>query len=338
MVWSVVPHCAIKRHWGPRLVKDAKSEDPRIRPALYRANPGGLRDGLEGVMTAFLIKVALGLFAFVVSILGVTDLKSVSEQTGLEEIGWWRRLTRWGVVKIFCAAATLALLGINEYLSYEKDMQSTGETEQLRQKLEEARSALGANLIQLKRLSRTNDYLVRALDKSTVRLATLRVVSSDISSSSVELKEENGKGFEPKKGDVIEWGFVCAGGPVPRYPSAAEDEECSGVGYGRLMANGYPINLRESMGRQVFFGTRSTGGTMEFRSSAEVFRCSGPASEMKKALCELQISVSRDARWEFRNFEDAPEDPDTATQDACRRYEALYGESCDEALKKSGRR
>ena len=65
------------------------------------------------------IKILLAVFACIVAVLRVLDLKTVKDDQSAGRLGWWRRITAVGIVKIACALATLALLALNEYWSYE---------------------------------------------------------------------------------------------------------------------------------------------------------------------------------------------------------------------------
>ena len=66
-------------------------------------------------MAALAIKILLAICACVVAVLGVSDLKTVKPDNSSHPPPWWRRITGAGIVKIVCALATLALIGVNEY-------------------------------------------------------------------------------------------------------------------------------------------------------------------------------------------------------------------------------
>lgn len=295
-------------------------------------------------MSTFAIKILVAIFACVIAILGVADLKSVREVDPAAPRPWWRRLTSWGKTKIACAVVTLLLLGTSEYLNYssttaaaakamDQETNLSLQLESSKTKLDEAKNALAATFVQLSRLSRTNDYLVRTLDQSVVRAGVARIQPQQFESPYIEMNFEGGGPILPKNGDILEWSFVCRSGALP--PAAS----CAGSGYGRFMANSYSIPITEKAGRETFFGTRSTGGKLEYRTPAEDGMCSKLAADMKTAQCELRISVWREAKWQFRDLQahgggaESLSSSDEA-QDACRRYEALYGESCDEAVRR----
>lgn len=295
-------------------------------------------------MSTLAIKILVAIFACLVAVLGVSDLKSVVEADPGQPKPWWRRLTPWGKTKIACAVVTLCLLGASEYLSYsaataaarKASAQETALTSQLEAsegKLDEAKDALGASFVQLSRLSRTNDFLVRTLDQSVVRAGVARVQIADFRSPYIPMDFEGAGPVIPKNGDILEWSFVCRSGALP--PATT----CADGGFGRLMANSYSVPLTEKSGRETFFGTRSTGGTLEYRTPAEDGECPDLVEAMKTAQCELRLAVWREARWQFRDLTakgngSEPLAASTAAQDACRQYEALYGESCDEAVRR----
>jgi hypothetical protein len=124
-------------------------------------------------MFALVLKIALGVFAFVVALLGVTDLKTVRPQDPETPKSWAKRITRIGVLKIFCAVAALVLLGLNEVLSYQvavaASKQAEIDSQKLQSKIDQAGNNLIANILQLRSLARTNDYLVATLDSSLIR-------------------------------------------------------------------------------------------------------------------------------------------------------------------------
>jgi hypothetical protein len=298
-------------------------------------------------MAALLLKITLGIFACIVAILGVSDHKTVEPQEDGNERSWLRRLTRIGILKICCALATLGLLGANEWVTYrtttaaseassEASSQAASESKALQDKLDDARQGLIVTIAQLRTLARTNDYLVATLDNSLVRAGIARVPPEEIQSRYYPLVFKGGSELQPKDGDSFEWAFVCQG-RLPPIPSVEQDGNCSQAGYGRLMANGSEILLNDVSGRRSYFKSRASGEQMTYRSSAEGGLCASIATQLKALSCALGITVMREARWKFEEYKKAESlsDPRSAQdeiQDACRRFQALYGESCEAAI------
>ena len=295
-------------------------------------------------MTSLLIKILLATFACVIGVLGVSDLKTVRENNASMPRPWWRRVTCVGYIKIACAIATLVLIGLNEYWSYTSAKaaaeKADAEAANLKSRLDRADEDMIANIQKIKELSRTNSYLVTSLDFSLVRAGAARVPWEDIASPQVVLRFENGDAVVPKAGDIVEWAFSCETGRLPALPTTAD---CAQAGYGRLVADSNPIVLDEKTGRRTFFGTRSTNGTMTYRSASEGGACFATAYAMKETHCDLEVTVMREARWKFEDLGEANKGlkeepiPDDA-QDACRRYQALFGETCEDALRGAAKR
>lgn len=313
----------------------------KLRQPSLRQNANYREKGLG--MSNFVLKVLVAIFACLVAILGVSDLKSVSDVDPVAPQPWWRRLTRWGKVKIACALVTLLLLGGSEYMSYSSTVATASQAteqenrlniqlERSKEKLDEAKNTLAATFLELSRLSRSNEYLIRTIDQSVVRAGVSRIQPEQFDTEDIPMVFEGGGPVLPKNGDILEWSFVCRSGALP--PVAT----CAGTGYGRFMANSYSIPITEKAGRETFFGTRSTGGKLEYRTPAEGGACSKLVTDMKTAQCELRLSVWREAKWQFKDLQDREGSKSLsasgAAQNACRRYEALYGESCDEAVRR----
>ncbi len=291
-------------------------------------------------MTALVIKLLLAVFAFVTAVLSVSDLKTVRPQ---EEYvvppPWWRRVTIIGLVKIGFAAGTLLLLAAGEYLSYRANIdtaqKSDNQTRELQDHMAEAKAAAAANVREISRLARANKNLIAALDTSLVRAGTSRISDRRIDSQ-VNLNFETGEEFVPKRADQIEWTFICANGRLPELPGAGQNGDCADIGYGALGANADRIRLRSMTGKQTYFGTRSTGEQM-FYEPVDSSRCPRTSSAIAEARCSLEITVMREARWKFRDLQQRSEDqtrveiPEEA-EDACRRYQALYGERCEDVV------
>ncbi|MBB4279345.1 hypothetical protein [Rhizobium mongolense] len=290
-------------------------------------------------------KIALGLCALVVAVIAALERPLSSKLPEDVEKSLWRRLTFAGRVNLVCAAAAFLLVGISETLDYVDDKDSAAESkaqnelvnEQLTQTqadLGAAKLAVGQSLLDMASLKRENEYLVRTLDKSIVRAGVARLRIEDSNAAGDPLKFAGGKEIVPKNEDQVEWKFVCMGGLPP--VDQISDTTCKGIGYGRLMANGSPIVLNEASGRGVLFGTRSTGGVLEYRNPSEDYSCNDLTKKMEAAQCELQLSVWTEARWQFSELkeQDTRDTVALSTQDACRRYAALYGETCDQAVER----
>lgn len=297
-------------------------------------------------MIALVIKIALGIFACVVALLGVLDYKTVIPPEDAVGVPWRKRFTRAGIAKIICALATLGLLAANELIGYRASAQASALAEKnaselksqltaVRTKFTESRDALAANILKLNSVARTNQYLVTTLDTSLVLAGISRVPVHDIDKAYVPLRFNDGKSLIPKRGDIFQWSFACQTGPLPPIPTAQQDGSCSQVAYGRLMANGYPVLLSEENGQRPYFGSRSTGEQLSYRSPAEGGLCPSMAAQLKKMNCQLEITVMRQARWKFEQLsKNGAKSSSLAdqTQDACREYEAIFGKSCDSII------
>lgn len=291
------------------------------------------------------IKIALGLCALVVAVVAALEWPLSSKLPEDARKSLWKRLTLAGRVNLVCAAAAFLLVGISEIMDYVDDKESAAESKAQNHSVNEqltkteanlgaAKLAVGQSLLDMASLKRENEYLVRTLDKSIVRAGVARLRIEDSSGAGDPLKFAGGKEIAPKNEDQIEWKFVCMGSLPP--VDQISDTICKGIGYGRLMANGSPIVLNEASGRGVLFGTRSTGGTLEYRNPSEDYSCNDLTKQMEAAQCELQLSVWTEARWQFSELkqQDTRDTVALSTQDACRRYAALYGETCDQAVER----
>ncbi|NSZ03170.1 hypothetical protein G6M70_11290 [Agrobacterium tumefaciens] len=291
------------------------------------------------------IKIALGLCALVVAVIAALEWPLSSKLPEDTKKTLWKRLTKAGRVNLVCAAAAFLLVGVSEVMDYFDSKESVAAAKAqddlvnehlstAQANLEAAKMAVGQSLLDMAALKRENEYWVRTLDKSVVRAGVARLRIEDSSGAGDPLRFTGGVEVSPNNGDQVEWKFVCNGGPPPI--NQISDTTCKGIGYGRLMANGFPIVLNEASGRGVFFGTRSTGETLEYRNPSEDYICNDLTVKMEAAQCELQLSVWTEARWEFSELK--KNDPrDTValeTQDACRRYTALYGETCEAAVER----
>jgi hypothetical protein len=291
-------------------------------------------------VTGLAIKIALAIFAFVAAVLGVSDLKTVARDDSTFPLPWWRRITGVGYIKITFAALTLLLIGVNEYWSYQSGIRAKAEadrqTADIQAKLNQAHEDLLTDASVIERLSRTNDYLVIALDNSLVRAGVARVTSDQIDNQLVALQFENAQPVVLKRDDIVEWSLSCDAG---RLPPILETSTCSQAGYGRLVANGFSVVLDEKSSRRTYFGTNSTSDALTFRSTAEGSACPATSEALKQALCKLEINVMREARWKFEDLKMThaaltQSSISNDAQDACRRYRALFGESCEDALRK----
>src|SRR5271156_3641535 len=113
------------------------------------------------------LKIAVGVFALIVAVLAVTEIKSVRPKDFENPKPWWRRLTLAGAIKLVCAIITLVLLATNEWITYSDGVNSkaTAEATQrgLEDKIKDAHDGMLFSIGQLKVLARQNDYLVASL-------------------------------------------------------------------------------------------------------------------------------------------------------------------------------
>lgn len=110
--------------------------------------------------------------------------------------------------------------------------------------LAEAKGAITSLVSETANVTQTNEYLVRALDKSIVLADTAIVqsnwVSSPAGASAINLlpNAEGRTGFS-EKGDIIEWNVTCIGGTVPRIEPF--EKLCHSPVFGNLVA--FPQNI-----------------------------------------------------------------------------------------------
>lgn len=295
-------------------------------------------------MVILIVKVLLAIFAFLTAIVSIFDKKTFIENYSSES-KFWRRLSGWGVLKISLATITLILVGINEYTSYQNAADSNERSKKTQadleasikagnSKLEQARNALGATLLSLRSLSTRNDYIIKSLDGLQTRFGSLRISASSFEDIYTQLSIEGQGPYVPRAGDVLEWRFIC---PINISPSENMQiiQACQQNLYGNLTANSEKIQLNTTSGRATYLGTRSTGGRMRYASPAETESCLPMARLLASNGCELRIEVMREARWKFIEQQQLGTnnlDSDQAVDDACRRYEALYGTSCRDII------
>lgn len=293
-------------------------------------------------------KIVMAVCALIVSVLGIAGVKALRiPPKGFPVLPLGvSRLTKAGWVLAICAIGIFVAGAANEILTFAKEKAASAMAEAdrngLQQKLDEAArrqreagEALASSFLETSKLSRLNQYLVRSLDGAMQRVGSIRVQASEIDDIDLELQFESGQAYKPKRGDIFDWTFVCRNGPLP--PAAKVDSAmCRPIGYGRLVANNFSIPLMAGSGRMTFFGTKTTGGTLSYRSSAEESACRDTARSLKDSQCELDISVLSEARWRFEDMESLrkPENAMLPALDACRRYEALYGETCADAVRR----
>ncbi|MDX1047098.1 hypothetical protein GOL40_28035 [Sinorhizobium medicae] len=291
------------------------------------------------------VKIALGVCAFVVAVIAALEYPLTFNDAAGAKRPYWKRLTPAGKANLVCAIAAFALVVVSEIADYREDEARTASAdtqnkainEQLAKaeaNLGDAKMAIGRTLIDLASLKRENSYLVRTLDKSMFRAGVARLTIEDSSGTGDHVLFAGGKEIIPKARDEVEWKFVCR----DSLPVLADvtDSMCRQIAYGRLMANGDQIVLGSPEGRRVLFGTRSTGGVLEYRNPSEDYSCADLTRRMEAASCELQLAIWREGRWEFEELKelDQADTPSIETQDACRKYEALFGETCDQAVER----
>jgi len=295
-------------------------------------------------MWLVLVKLAIGICAFAVAVTAALDMPLRKRLRGGASPNLWNRLTVAGKVNLACAVATLALVLVNEvaeyYDSIAKEEIAKADQDRLQiqlastqQRLVESRLALGRTIIELETLSRKNGYMILSLDNTMIRQEISRVSLKNASGVGTKLSTPSGQSIVPKDGDEVRWNLVCQRS-LPPIDEASQT--CAEIAYGRLMANGESVVLRTAVGSQILFGTRANGGELEYRSPSEDFTCNGLTEQMRGAMCELHLSIWREGRWQFRDKDmlSAPVTTKVSAEDACRRYEALYGESCEDALKR----
>lgn len=298
-------------------------------------------------MVILIIKVLLAVFAFIVALMSIVDLKSFRDT--FYPAPAWRRLTSWGVVRIFCAVSVLALAGLNEFFSYTDaaDRQAAEDARQIadeaRQKelqksFAESKAVLGGTILRMRDLSTVNEYLVSSLDSIPTIYGRGRAPSDQGSRLYINIPMESGADFQerpyiPRKGDIINWDFVCYGGEFPKnWESRPAD--CAAAPFGKLTANGYVMPLSEKSGRSIYFGTRSSGEQLSYTTPMEREACWPLGKQLVDRRCELQVDVFREARWRHidRPRTSDTSDPNRALKDTCRAYEALYGQSCADII------
>jgi hypothetical protein len=282
-------------------------------------------------MLSLVVKICLAFFALVTAGLAIADVKSFHEE--LPQRSWAKRLTVWGALKIAAAILTFLFAGFNEYLTYQTSQDADREAGALRNQTTSLTNELSSAKSEIVRLSHTNEYLVRTLDQSVIRAGTARVPLTQLMQSYIKVTLSSGAPAVLKSDDEVEWSFQCMAG---RLVEVTGSTTCIRQGYGRLMSNQSQLVLRDNSGRGSF-DSRSIGGILEYRPPSEDPSCRDVAAAMQAAECELRLTVWREAKWQFRDLgstetSNAETPRDQGTQDACRRYEALYGKSCAEAM------
>lgn len=293
-------------------------------------------------MWLVIVKVAMGVSALAVAVtlaLGLPLRKPPGETISP---GVWQNLTAGGKINLVCAVATFVLVLMNELIGYydsqTREIIAKAERDRLeenlrstRERLLESRLALGRTIVEVETLSRKNDYVVMSLDKNIVRQAVARIHLKNASGVGTTLRTIDGQPIVTIRGDEVRWALVCQK-PLP--PIDGTKGECAEIGYGSLVSNSASVALRTTIGSQILFGLRSGRGELEYRSPSVDFACNRLTEQMTEAMCELQVSIWREGRWEFRDREKFPAAGTTkiSSEDACRRYEAIFGESCEQAL------
>lgn len=296
-------------------------------------------------MLLMALKIASGLCAVVVAVIAALELPLTSRSADDFRTSRWRRLSVAGWVNLACAVATFLLVGLSGVLDYDDDQKKTTETKaqydrivgeltKSQATLEETRLAVGQSQLDAASLAQDNEYLLRTADQSIVRSGVARLPIIDSSGTGDPLKFTGGMPIVPKRDDMIEWRMAC----LREVPSMEQMKSgmCRELGYGRLLANGSSIVLNKPSGQGTLFGTRSTGGVLEYRNPSEDASCMDFTKKMEEAACELQLYVWTEAKWRFEELKSQHrlDRSDLDKQDACRRYTALYGETCEQAIER----
>lgn len=291
-------------------------------------------------MFALIVKICLGFTAFVTAVIGLS--KGESLKPGTHRL--WRRLSKIGMWRLGFAVLTLGLVILNEWLTHqsakEAEQKAAADLTQTRtqltkveDQLADSRKSLGMSLVVLDALTMTNETIVQLLDNTLYREGTI-TVSKFSGFEDMPLKFADGRDYVPERGDTIEWAFECSRGSLPPIPSMEIDNQCGSTAYGRLFANSTPIPIRKEASRGYYYGDRSTGGTMSYRSPSEGSYCVRMGRDLEAAGCVLKIDVLRLGKVKFAKEKIEFTDDTRDYYRLCRKYEALYGQSCAQFMKK----
>lgn len=294
-------------------------------------------------MTALTVKVLLAFFALLTAVLGFFDIKSIEPQDPYRSpVPWWRRITRMGFARLFCAVATFGFLARSEYINYsalqDSDAKAKEQSEQVRlsgqrivelqKRIEQAKEGIASSVLETKRLGMSNRNLVTSLDGAIRRAGTAEVPEDKIDET-MDLVFSDGEKVIPKDGDRLDWTVSCLSS-LPPLRSSEQGDDCRAAGYGSLVANGRRIAINSLASHRVY-SNRSSGAQLRY----EPPYCLSTSSSLKESHCTLQIEVMREVRWRYEQLQehdtrDAGNAPPIEALEACRAYTALYGERCED--------
>lgn len=173
-------------------------------------------------------------------------------------------------------------------------------------------------------------------DSETVDLAKLAGVKSELDMSQLDafeffdtflvkfkpkgrvsdrLKSACGAVYKPGRGDLINWVVTC------EREEFTSSEGCIKEGYGVLIANAQRVNILEKTGSAMFFGSRSTGESLEHESP--IGYCREMRYDLQNNGCTLSVSIERSKREILIELLDRMDD------ETCELIEATYDKSCN---------
>lgn len=299
-------------------------------------------------MLGLSIKILLAAFAFCLAVLQVSGRESLSKDKSKILPS---RLTRAGWTRITLAAATLLLISLNELVGYRETQadtiraratQETLQTELARaaedlatanQRLEDSQAGVAILVNEVANLRQGNEFLQRSLDGTFVLSESFGVPLYALpADTQLWVPNVAGKSVSIEKGDTIEWSFECPGGVAPS-PDLLTGH-CALDGYGAFQAYADRVILSQLSGKKTLRGTASNDGEFLFHTA-----CPRIHEALVKSSCEVDVSVMTQARTRFRQIEEnesgnAPLNLTPNARAACRTYEALYGESCEQAVER----
>lgn len=273
----------------------------------------------------------------------VLDFRSLHEVESRRNGKIFGRLTKFGVVRIAIALLTLVFIAVNEYLSYIDQINTSTANKEIqeslsksindtKEKLEASNEYINELTREIAKLQSTSAALSQALDASLIRKERAIVRTEDFGGQVTYLLNDRGQKVSPKKGDDIEWNIACFAGVPPALPA---NGSCDLAGFGRVIAFSYPVNFDRSFGKKTLVGTASNDAEMVYQSPV-FLGCREIAQQLQDRSCELQMTFWREARYEvlehLEKIDGSQLDLSPPALAACRRYAALYGESCEEAL------
>jgi hypothetical protein len=284
-------------------------------------------------MSQWLVTAALAVFAFLTALHGVSDHKSVYPPDESLPTSWYRRITRWGYVKVALILATFVFGCLNGYLTWSSSNDARSKQDAQQQtindqnaKLADAQSLLASVNTKLAAAARAIDLAEKAVRNTRVFEGQYQAAMFPMSGIEYDLIDHQGRKYQPLREDRIEYNLVCRGGPAPDLTS------CPQRAYGHLLANDDKVPVVQLSGSYVFQGTRSTGGYMTFEATTD---CTPIRQQLEASMCEVNLDVTRlGARLELEQmrkdgFAFDTGLTDSAHDDLCRAYDILYGAKCD---------